>query len=116
MPSRSPLGMGANLRNGLAWYCLVLASLAAVLYGLHRLTRSRFGRVIDAIRENEARAETIGFPVFRYKLVCFVIARAVGGLAGALIANHANYVSPTLLHSIQSGTLLIVVIIVSYGT
>src|SRR5258706_10558495 len=116
MPSRSPLGMGANLRNGLAWYCLVLASLAAVLYGLHRLTRSRFGRVIDAIRENEARAEAIGFPVFRYKLVCFVIAGAVGGLAGALIANQSNYVSPSLLHWIQSGTLMIMVILGGVGT
>src|ERR1700687_4734568 len=79
MPARSTLGMGANLRNDLAWYYLVLAILAAVLYGLHRLTPSRFGRGVDAIRENEARAEAIGFPVFRYKLACFVIAGAVGG-------------------------------------
>jgi len=116
MPARSTLGMGANLRNDLAWYYLVLAILAAVLYGLHRLTRSRFGRVIDAIRENEARAEAIGFPVFRYKLACFVIAGAVGGLAGALIANQSNYVSPSLLHWIQSGTLMIMVILGGVGT
>jgi branched-chain amino acid transport system permease protein len=116
MPARSTLGMGVNLRNDLAWYYLVLAILAAVLYGLHRLTRSRFGRVIDAIRENEARAEAIGFPVFRYKLACFVIAGAVGGLAGALIANQSNYVSPSLLHWIQSGTLMIMVILGGVGT
>jgi len=116
MPGRSTLGMGVNLRNDLLWYYLVLAILAAVLYGLHRLTHSRFGRVIDAIRENEARAEAIGFPVYRYKLVCFVIAGAVGGLAGALIANQSNYVSPSLLHWIQSGTLMIMVILGGVGT
>ena len=116
MPGRSTLGMGVNLRNDLLWYYLVLAILAAVLYGLHRLTHSRFGRVIDAIRENEARAEAIGFPVYRYKLACFVIAGAVGGLAGALIANQSNYVSPSLLHWIQSGTLMIMVILGGVGT
>ena len=57
-----------DLRNDLVWYYLVLALLAAALYGMHRLVHSRFGRVIDAIRENEARAEAIGFPVYRYKL------------------------------------------------
>ena len=116
MAGRSTLGMGVNLKNDLAWYYLVLAILAGVLYGLHRLTRSRFGRVIDAIRENEARAEAIGFPVFRYKLACFVIAGALGGLAGALIANQSSYVSPSLLHWIQSGTLMIMVILGGVGT
>jgi branched-chain amino acid transport system permease protein len=116
MPGRSTLGLDLNLRNDFLWYYLVLAILAAVLYGLQRLTHSRFGRVIDAIRENEARAEAIGFPVYRYKLACFVIAGAVGGLAGALIANQSNYVSPSLLHWIQSGTLMIMVILGGVGT
>ncbi|HTM59820.1 MAG TPA: branched-chain amino acid ABC transporter permease [Burkholderiales bacterium] len=116
MPGRSTLGMGIDLRNDLAWYYLVLVLLALVLYGLHRLVNSRFGRVIDAIRENEARAEAIGFPVYRYKLLCFVISGAVAGLAGALIANQSNYVSPSLLHWIQSGTLMIMVILGGVGT
>jgi len=116
MPGRSTLGMGIDLRNDLAWYYLVLVLLALVLYGLHRLVHSRFGRVIDAIRENEARAEAIGFPVYRYKLLCFAISGAVAGLAGALIANQSNYVSPSLLHWIQSGTLMIMVILGGVGT
>jgi len=116
MPGRSTVGMGVNLRDDLTWYYLVLALLALVQYGLHRLVNSRFGRVIDAIRENEARAEAIGFPVYRYKLLCFVISGAVAGLAGALIANQSNYVSPSLLHWIQSGTLMIMVIIGGVGT
>ena len=116
MPGRSTVGMDVNLRDELTWYYLVLALLALVLYGLKRLVHSRFGRVIDAIRENEARAEVIGFPVYRYKLLCFVISGAVAGLAGALIANQSNYVSPSLLHWIQSGTLMIMVILGGVGT
>jgi branched-chain amino acid transport system permease protein len=114
LPGRSTIGI--NLGNDLVWYYLVLGLLALVLYGMHRLIHSRFGRVIEAIRENEARAEAIGFPVYRYKLLCFVIAGAIGGLAGALIANQSSYVSPSLLHWIQSGTLMIMVILGGVGT
>jgi branched-chain amino acid transport system permease protein len=116
MPGRSTVGMDISLRDDVVWYYLVLVILAAVLYAMHRLVHSRFGRVIDAIRENEARAEAIGFPVYRYKLLCFVISGAVAGLAGALIANQSSYVSPSLLHWIQSGTLMIMVILGGVGT
>jgi branched-chain amino acid transport system permease protein len=115
MRSRSS-GLGLPLGDDLVWYYVVLALFAAVLYGLYRLSRSRFGRVIEAIRENETRAEAIGFPVYRYKLLCFVISGALAGLAGALIANQSNYVSPSLLHWIQSGTLMIMVILGGVGT
>ena len=116
MPGRSTVGLGLDLRDDLTWYYLVLVLLALVQYGLHRLAHSRFGRVIDAIRENEARAEAIGFPVYRFKLLCFVISGAAAGLAGALIANQSSYVSPSLLHWIQSGTLMIMVILGGVGT
>jgi branched-chain amino acid transport system permease protein len=114
MPGRSTVGFG-TLGNDVVWYYVVLTILAAVLYAMQRLVHSRFGRVIDAIRDNEARAEAIGFPVYRYKLLCFVIAGAAGGLAGALIANQSSYVSPSLLHWIQSGTLMIMVILGGVG-
>jgi branched-chain amino acid transport system permease protein len=114
LPGRST-GFGVDLRGDLAWYYLVLALLAGVLYLLRRLVRSRFGRVIVAIRENETRAAAIGYPVYRYKLLCFVISGAIAGLAGALIANQSVYVSPSLLHWIQSGTLMIMVILGGVG-
>lgn len=115
LPGRSALGLGIDLSNELVWYYAVLALLAAVLYLLHRLVHSRFGRVIEAIRENETRAAAIGYPVYSYKLACFVISGAIAGLAGALVANQSSYVSPGLLHWIQSGTLMIMVILGGVG-
>ena len=114
MPGRST-GLGIDLRNEIAWYYVVLALLAAVLYLLHRIVRSRFGRVIEAIRDNETRAEAVGYPVYGYKLACFVISGAIAGLAGALIANQSSYVGPSLLHWVQSGTLMIMVILGGVG-
>jgi branched-chain amino acid transport system permease protein len=114
MPGRST-GMGLELRNDFVWYYLVLGLLIIVLYLLHRLLGSRFGRVIEAIRENETRATAIGYPVYRYQLLCFVISGAIAGLAGALIANQTSYVGPALLHWVQSGTLMIMVILGGVG-
>jgi branched-chain amino acid transport system permease protein len=105
-----------DLGNEVAFYYVVLSCLLLSIFLLYRLMRSRFGRVIVAIRENEARAEAIGFPVFRYKLACFVIAGAVAGLAGALLASHGKYVNPNVLHWVQSGTLMIMVILGGVGS
>src|SRR5438552_3631327 len=107
LPQRAELGLGLDLGNEVVFYYVVLFFLALSLYGLHRLMQSRFGRVVIAIRENEARAEAIGLPVYRYQLACFVIAGAVAGLAGALLASHGKYVNPNVLHWVQSGTPMI---------
>jgi len=115
LPRRAELGLGVDLGNEVAFYYTVLAILLAGLYALHRLAHSRFGRVVVAIRENEARAQAIGIPVYRYQLVCFVIAGAAGGIAGALLASHGKYVNPNVLHWIQSGTLMIMVILGGVG-
>jgi branched-chain amino acid transport system permease protein len=115
LTARSATGLGVSLSNDFVWYYVVLALLILVLYGLHRLVHSRFGRVIEAIRENETRAAAIGYPVYRYQLACFVISGAIAGLAGALIANQTSYVSPSLLHWVQSGTLMIMVILGGVG-
>jgi branched-chain amino acid transport system permease protein len=115
LPGRSSIGLGVSLSNDFVWYYIVLALLALVLFLLHRLLHARFGRVIEAIRENETRATAIGYPVYRYQLLCFVISGAIAGLAGALIANQTSYAGPTLLHWVQSGTLMIMVILGGVG-
>ncbi len=101
--------------NEVAFYYVVLCLLAVTIFLLYRLINSRFGRVIIAIRENEARAAAVGLPVFRYQLACFVIAGAAAGLAGALLASHGKYVNPNVLHWSQSGTLMIMVILGGVG-
>ena len=114
LPARASTGL-VDLGSDVVFYYIALAALAAAVYGLHRLSRSRFGRVTEAIRENEARAEAIGFPVYRYRLACFVIAGGVGGLAGVLLASHGKYVNPNVLHWTQSGTLMVMVILGGVG-
>jgi branched-chain amino acid transport system permease protein len=115
LPRRAALGFGLDSASEVVFYYAVLLILGLVLYSLHRLVRSRFGRVVLAIRENETRAAAIGFPVYRYRLACFVIAGAAGGLAGALLASHGKYVNPNVLHWTQSGTLMIMVILGGVG-
>ncbi len=115
LPRRAELGFGLDLGNELVFYYVMLAILLAALYGLHRMMGARFGRVVVAIRENEARVAALGLPVYRYQLVCFIIAGAGGGLAGALLASHGKYVNPNVLHWVQSGTLMIMVILGGVG-
>ncbi|PKO35329.1 MAG: branched-chain amino acid ABC transporter permease [Betaproteobacteria bacterium HGW-Betaproteobacteria-7] len=106
---------GFSLVDDAALYYLALGALAVVMLLLGRLTEARFGRSIQAIRENETRMEALGYPVFTYRLVCFALGGAVAGLAGALLANLTGLASPALLQWTQSGTLLVMVIIGGVG-
>ena len=58
----------------------------------------------------------LGFPTYRYRLVCFVIAGAGAGLSGALIANQAEFVCPSFMHWTVSGEILIMVVLGGMGT
>ena len=57
----------------------------------------------------------IGFPTFRYRLACFVIAGAMCGLAGALLANHTDFISPAMMHWTRSGDLIVMVVLGGMG-
>ena len=82
---RSQFGGLIDLNNKTLFYYLCFALLLASIYLVSRMVNSRFGLAIQGARSNERRMRAIGFPVFRYKLVCFVIAGALCGLAGALL-------------------------------
>ena len=116
LPARAGLGFGLDLGDEVTFYYVVLFLLSISLYSFSRLIHSRFGRALMAIRENEARAEALGFPTLRYKLIAFAIAGAAGGLAGALLASHGKYVNPNVLHWTQSGTLMVMVILGGVAT
>jgi branched-chain amino acid transport system permease protein len=79
-----------------------------------RLAEARFGRTLQAIRENETRMEALGYPVFATAW-SLALGGAVAGLAGALLANLTGLASPNLLQWTQSGTLLVMVIIGGVG-
>ncbi|MFC5848804.1 branched-chain amino acid ABC transporter permease [Deinococcus petrolearius] len=97
--------------SGPPLYVLSTAALALTLWLLTRLTRSPFGRVLEAIRQNEPRARALGYPVFAYKYGAVLIASAFIGLAGALGAMHRGIVTPTDLFWLQSAVLLIMVLL-----
>ncbi len=113
---RSDLSPVLDIGGANAFYYLVLGVLLSALLLGRRIVGSRFGRVIRGIRENERRMQSLGFPTFRYKLACFVMAGAAAGLAGVLLANLSLYVSPSTLHWTRSGEILIMVILGGMGT
>jgi branched-chain amino acid transport system permease protein len=105
-----------TLENFQHFYFVTLALFAAVFFGLRVMLKSPFGRVIVGIRVNEHRMRSLGYRTFRYKLVCFVIAGALAGLAGYLAgAQHGN-VNPDMLGWHLSGSVLMMVILGGMGT
>lgn len=113
---RSAIGFGLDLKHPTTFYYVALAVLGAALVGLERFVPSRLGRAVIAIRDDDQRAEALGFPTLRIRLVVFVAAGMLGGVAGFLAVNQQGYVSPNLLHWTQSGTLMVMVILGGVAT
>ena len=113
---RSQFGDLINLSNKTAFYYLCLALLLLTVYVVWRIVNSRFGMVIQGARSNDRRMRAIGFPTYRYKLVCFVIAGTLCGLAGALLANHTDFISPATMHWTRSGDLIVMAVLGGMGT
>lgn len=114
--SRSSFAGIINLNNATQLYYLCFALLLGSLFLVSRLVNSRFGLVIQGTRSNERRMRAIGISPFRYKLVCFVIAGALCGLSGALLANHTNFISPAMMYWTRSGDLMVMVILGGLGS
>ena len=112
---RSQFGF-IDLNNKTLFYYLCFLLLLGAIYLVARIVNSRFGLVIRGTRSNERRMRAIGFPTFRYRLACFVIAGALCGLAGALLANHTNFISPALMHWTRSGDLIVMVVLGGLGS
>jgi ABC-type branched-subunit amino acid transport system ATPase component/ABC-type branched-subunit amino acid transport system permease subunit len=107
---RGALG-GISLDNGLAYYAVVALIGLTTLYVLLRVTRSPFGHVLVAIRENQLRASFQGYPVDHYKLGVFVLSAVVTGMAGALLGFQTYLVSAESVSVAFSGELLAMVVI-----
>ncbi|MFY9758000.1 MAG: branched-chain amino acid ABC transporter permease, partial [Pseudolabrys sp.] len=105
-----------NLSNKMQFYYLCLALLFASIYLVWRIVNSRFGLAVQGARSNDTRMRAIGFPTYRYKLTCFVIAGTLCGLSGALLANHTDFVSPGMMYWTRSGDLIIMVVLGGMGS
>jgi len=97
-------------------YYLVLVFLGLTYVLLRMILRSLFGRVLAGIRVNEHRMRSLGYPSFRYKLACFVIAGAIAGVAGYLSAVQFGVVNPEMLGWHLSAAVMMMVILGGIGT
>jgi branched-chain amino acid transport system permease protein len=113
---RSDFGGLIDLGNRTQFYYLCLGCLLATVLLIWRIVNSRFGLVVQGLRSNEQRMQAIGFPSKRYKLVCFVISGTLCGLAGALLADNTDFVSPAVMYWTRSGDLIVMVILGGMGT
>jgi branched-chain amino acid transport system permease protein len=103
------------LENRLVFHYVCLGLLALTWGVSAMLLASRFGRVLRAARENPQRVEAVGLAPYPFRLVAYAIAGALGGLAGMLLANATEFVSPAYLSWQRSGELLFMVILGGVG-
>jgi branched-chain amino acid transport system permease protein len=114
--SRNTIGGFAILERPLIFYYVAFAALLGTYVMCRFLVASRFGRVLRGARENALRMTTLGFAVYRYQLAAFVIAGIISGLAGFLLANATEFVSPAYMSWQRSGELIIMVLLGGRGT
>lgn len=105
-----------DLGNDLALYGLVLTLALAGMWGLQRIMEAPFGHVLVAIRDNEARAISLGYDVKSYKLTAFVLSAAVAGLAGGLKALTLGLASLPDVHWTLSGAVILMCLLGGLGT
>ncbi|QJE03629.1 branched-chain amino acid ABC transporter permease [Massilia forsythiae] len=109
--------LGRAVDGRLITYYLVLAGCALLFLLLLRLVNSPFGRVLQAIRENEFRAEALGYRTVVYRIWANVLAAVVAALAGALMALWLRYVGPKTMLGFEVMTdILLIVVIGGMGT
>ncbi|HZD63351.1 MAG TPA: branched-chain amino acid ABC transporter permease [Xanthobacteraceae bacterium] len=114
--ARNTVAGFALLRNERAFYYVVLFCLLGAYLFCRALVASRFGRVVRGVKENPVRVATIGFDVYRFQLATYVIAGALAGLSGFLLANATEFVSPAYMSWQRSGELIVMVLLGGLGS
>lgn len=116
LSGRSTIFGSALLESDVVFYYVALALLGLVYLFSLRLVSSRFGRVLTGTREDRLRMQAIGFRPFGYQLLGFVIASCIAAIAGVLLANQTEFVSPAYMSWHRSGELLVMVVLGGMGT
>ena len=122
--TRGPMGIlnipkpslfGYTIQSSGAFLYLVLTVAIIVYIGLHNLIHSRFGRNLQALRDDEISSESMGINVYRYKVIAFVISTGVAGVAGALFASYMEFIDPSSFISDESTVILSMVVLGGMG-
>jgi len=116
LKAKSQFGGLVDLGDPVAFYYVALALMLLSVFVVFKIVNSRFGMVLRASKSNEARSRAIGFSPYPYRLAAFVLSGAMCGLAGALYANHTNYITPGLMSWQQSGDIMFMVILGGMAT
>ncbi|GMV02663.1 MAG: ABC transporter permease [Burkholderiales bacterium] len=104
-----------QLADPAVYYRVVLVVVAIAALVLHRITRSPFGLVLAAIRQNAERVSFCGVDVRRHRLIAFIVAGAIAGLAGALFAPFNRVANPDMVHWTQSAQPVLMTILGGAG-
>jgi branched-chain amino acid transport system permease protein len=107
---------GLDLTDERTFFFLVFAIFAVTLLSLYVFVRSPFGRSLEGIRERELRMQVLGYNTWLHKYIAFIIAGAVGGLAGVLWAHTNGLVSPDTVVLTTSVDALLMVVLGGAGT
>jgi branched-chain amino acid transport system permease protein len=105
-----------NVQNDLSFYYFVFVFFVLATLAKYWLVRSHFGQVLKTIRENETRAQMVGYNVRRYKLYSFILAGIYAAVAGVLYAMFLRYMYPQTLDWIRSGNVVIMALVGGLGT
>ena len=108
--------LGLDLGSDLTLYYVVLAIFIAGFWLIYRTVHSPFGQVLTSIRENEARAVSLGYDVERFKLVAFVLSAALAGLAGATKTLVLGFATLTDAVWTTSGAVILMTLVGGMGT
>lgn len=98
------------------FYYLALSFAVLTLLVRWRLSHSRFGRALAAIKGDENLAEAVGIPTYRTKVTAFVLAAAIAGVAGSLYAHYAAFISPDAFTFVHSFDLFVMNLLGGAGT
>jgi branched-chain amino acid transport system permease protein len=105
-----------DLSNVTAMYITVFVIFVGAFLIIYRIIHSPFGQVLKAIRENEARATSLGYDVDRYKLIAFVLSATLSGLAGATNALVFQLAALNAVHWTMSGEVVLMTLVGGLGT
>lgn len=122
--TRGPMGIlnipkpsifGFEIDSSVSFLYLVLVVALIVYIALHNIIRSKFGRNLKALRDDEISSESMGIDVYRHKVIAFVISSGIAGIAGALYASYMEFIDPTSFVSDESTVILSMVVLGGMG-